>query len=56
MDSIVDIWKKVLEIIKPEFTQIISYDTWIETIIPVEIIDNYITLSVPYAYNKEIIL
>ena len=56
MDSIVEIWKKVLEIIKPEFTQIISYDTWIETIIPVEIYDNHITLSVPYEYNKEIIL
>ncbi|MBR3932546.1 MAG: chromosomal replication initiator protein DnaA [Clostridia bacterium] len=55
MDSIVEIWKKVLEIIKPEFSQMISYDTWIETIIPIEIDDFKITLSVPYEYNREIV-
>ncbi len=56
MDSIIDIWKKVLEIIKPEFAQMmVSYDTWIETIIPTEIDDNKITLSVPYEYNRNII-
>lgn len=56
MDSLVNIWKKVLEIIKPEFAQMmVSYDTWIETIIPTDIDDNKITLSVPYEYNREII-
>ncbi len=56
MDSLVEIWKKVLEIIKPEFAQMmVSYDTWIETIIPVEIEDDKITLSVPYEYNRDII-
>lgn len=56
MDSLVNIWKKVLEIIKPEFSQMmVSYDTWIETIIPTDIDDNKITLSVPYEYNREII-
>ena len=56
MESLVNIWKKVLEIIKPEFAQMmVSYDTWIETIIPTDIDDNKITLSVPYEYNREII-
>ncbi len=56
MDSLVNIWKKVLEIIKPEFAQMmVSYDTWIETIIPTDIDDKKITLSVPYEYNREII-
>jgi len=55
MDSLVEIWKKVLEIIKPEFTQMISFNTWIETIIPIEIDDYKITLCVPYEYNKDIV-
>ncbi len=56
MDSIVEIWKKVLEIIKPEFAQMmVSYDTWIETIIPTEIDDTKIIISVPYEYNRDII-
>ena len=56
MESLVEIWKKVLEIIKPEFAQMmVSYDTWIETIIPVSINNNIITLSVPYEYNRDII-
>ena len=56
MDSLVEIWKQVLEIIKPEFAQMmVSYDTWIETIIPTEIGDNKIIISVPYEYNRDII-
>lgn len=56
MDSLVEIWKQVLEIIKPEFAQMmVSYDTWIETIIPTEIDDNKIIISVPYEYNRDII-
>ena len=34
MENIIEIWKQVLEIIKPEFSQMmVSYNTWIETII-----------------------
>jgi len=56
MENIVEIWKQVLEIIKPEFSQMkVSYDTWIETIIPLEISNNTLKIQVPYPYNKEMI-
>ena len=56
MQNIVEIWKQVLEIIKPEFSQMkVSYDTWIETIIPLEISEEKLKIQVPYSYNKEMI-
>ncbi len=56
MQNIVEIWKQVLEIIKPEFSQMkVSYDTWIETIIPLEISETSLKIQVPYPYNKEMI-
>lgn len=56
MQNIVEIWKQVLEIIKPEFSQMkVSYDTWIETIIPLEISSETLKIQVPYSYNKEMI-
>lgn len=56
MSNIVDIWKQVLEIIKPEFSLMqVSYTTWIETIIPVELTDTVLKIKVPYEYNKEMI-
>ncbi len=55
MDSAVEIWKQVLEIIKPEFDIKVIYDTWIEPIIPISITKDKFTIKVPYVYNKEII-
>ncbi len=51
-----DIWLKVLETIKPEFEdKMVSYNTWIETIIPVSIDYTKITLAVPYEYNRDFV-
>lgn len=51
-----DVWLKVLELIKPEFEdKMVSYNTWIETIIPVSIDDSKIVLAVPYEYNRDIV-
>lgn len=56
MENIIEIWKQVLEIIKPEFSQMmVSYNTWIETIIPLELSENTLKIRVPYEYNKEMI-
>ncbi len=55
MDNVVEIWKQVLEIIKPEFDIKVIYDTWIEPIIPISITKDKFTIKVPYVYNKEII-
>lgn len=56
MDNIVEIWKRVLDSIKPEFsTMQVSYTTWIESIIPVDITDDKIIISVPYEYNRDMI-
>lgn len=56
MENVIDIWKKVLDIIRPEFslTQV-SFATWIETIIPIEINETTLKIKVPYKYNKEMI-
>lgn len=56
MENLVEIWKQVLEIIKPEFTLMqVSYTTWIETITPVELSETHLKIKVPYDYNKEMI-
>lgn len=56
MDNTVEIWKRVLESIKPEFsTMQVSYTTWIESIIPVDITEEKIIISVPYEYNRDMI-
>ena len=56
MESLVTVWKNVLELIKPEFANtMVSYNTWIETIIPVKIENNILYINVPYEYNREII-
>lgn len=54
MESIVQIWQKLLEIIKPEILPV-SFSTWIETIIPVELCEDKIILEVPYEYTREMI-
>lgn len=56
MENLIEIWKQVLEIIKPEFSQMqVSYTTWIETITPIELTQTTLKMQVPYEYNKEMI-
>ena len=55
MNNIVEVWKQVLDIIKPEIPNQVSYTTWIETIIPIEFNNYEFTIKVPYSYNKEFI-
>ena len=53
MENLIEIWKQVLEIIKPEFSLMqVSYTTWIETIIPIELTETHLKMKVPYEYNK----
>ena len=55
MENIVDIWQKLLEIIRPK-VQPVAFTTWIEFIIPVEMTEDNIVLEVPYDYAREIII
>lgn len=55
MENITSIWSRVLELIKPDILPV-SFSTWIETIIPVEMDEGSILLQVPYEYNKTMIL
>ena len=54
MDDIISIWKKTLSIIKSDIIPV-SFDTWIEPVIPVSMTDDSIILQVPYEYNKTMI-
>ncbi len=54
MESLVKLWQSMLEIIKPDILPV-SFSTWIETIIPVDMSEDTIYLEVPYEYNKEMI-
>lgn len=55
MENIVDVWQKLLEIIRPK-VQPVAFTTWIEFIIPVEMTEDNIVLEVPYDYAREIII
>ncbi len=54
MSEIIEIWQKVLDIIKEEVISV-SFNTWIETIIPVELTVDKIVLEVPHEWNKQIV-
>lgn len=54
MENISTIWSRVLELIKPDILPV-SFSTWIETIIPVDMDEGSILLQVPYEYNKTMI-
>lgn len=54
MDNLTKLWQNLLEIIKPDILPV-SFSTWIETIIPVEISVDKIVLEVPYEYNREMV-
>lgn len=48
------IWNNVLDIIKVELTEV-SYNTWLKTIIPVNMSDNTIVLAAPNDFTKGIL-
>ena len=54
MDNLVQTWQNVLEIIKVDIMPV-SFSTWIETIVPVEITVDKLVLEVPYEWNKQMI-
>jgi len=54
MENIVTIWSQVLEIIKPEMLEV-SFSTWIENILPVEISVDKIVLEVIHDWHKSMI-
>ncbi|WP_026883402.1 chromosomal replication initiator protein DnaA [Clostridium akagii] len=49
-----EIWEKTLNIIKGELTEV-SFNTWIKSISPLSIDNNYIRLGVPNQFTKEIL-
>ena len=48
------LWNDVLDIIKVELTEV-SYNTWLKTIIPINISDNTIKLAAPNDFTKGIL-
>jgi len=54
MNDLIKTWQNVLEIIKVDIMPV-SFSTWIETIIPVEMTVDKLVLEVPYEYSKQMI-
>lgn len=49
-----ELWEKTLNIIKGEMTEV-SFNTWIKSITPLNIVDNVIKLGVPNDFTKDIL-
>ena len=54
MNDLIQTWQKVLDIIKVDIMPV-SFSTWIETIVPVEMTVDTLVLEVPYSYSKQMI-
>ncbi|NLY43444.1 MAG: chromosomal replication initiator protein DnaA [Clostridiaceae bacterium] len=54
MSFLLNLWNRVLNIIKNEITEV-GFNTWIKTITPVSMSEDHIVLSVPNDFNKNII-
>ena len=54
MKDIVGIWNKVLDLIKNDVVGV-SYNTWIEPIIPIQMDNSVLILQVPYEFSKNVI-
>lgn len=52
--QLVDLWKKTLDLLKTELTEI-SFNTWIKTIDPVSLTSSTLFLGVPADFNKGIL-
>ncbi len=55
MEDVTKIWQKVKDIIQVDILPV-SFTTWIETIVPVDITVDTLILEVPFESNKQIIL
>lgn len=54
MSDLIKTWENVLEIVKEDIMPV-SFSTWIETIIPVEITVDKLVIEVPYEYNRQML-
>lgn len=54
MYNLSDIWTEVLEIIRPEIPEV-SFNTWLENIVPVSFDGEILTIEVPLAINRDMV-
>ncbi len=54
MEDIVKVWSKVSQIIKADLLEV-SYNTWIDPIVPVSMTDSEFIIQVPYEYSKTMV-
>ncbi|MBQ6998486.1 MAG: chromosomal replication initiator protein DnaA [Clostridia bacterium] len=54
MYNLSDIWTEVLEIIRPEIPEV-SFNTWLENIVPVSFDGSVLTIEVPLAINRDMV-
>ncbi len=54
MSDLIKTWESVLDIVKEDIMPV-SFSTWIETIIPVEITVDKLVIEVPYEYNRQML-
>ena len=54
MYNLSELWTEVLEIIRPEIPEV-SFNTWIDNIVPVSFEDGILTLEVPLSINRDMV-
>ncbi len=54
MYNLSDIWTEVLEIIRPEIPEV-SFNTWLDNIVPVSFDGAVLTIEVPLAINRDMV-
>ncbi len=55
MENLIEIWEEVVSILKENIQLPITFNTWIKTIVPIDITDTEITLKVPTDFNKTMV-
>lgn len=54
MYDLEDIWTEVLEIIRPEIPEV-SFNTWMNTIVPLDFTGDVLTIEVPLEINRDMV-
>jgi len=54
MNNLQQVWDNSLELIKSELTEV-SFNTWLGSIEPINIGEDFIVLSTPNDFNKQIL-
>ena len=54
MYNLSELWTEVLEIIRPEIPEV-SFNTWIDNIVPVSFEEGILTLEVPLSINRDMV-